>query len=352
MWFQQSSSFWTQLPFFDWFLKVAWKTATFQNLPLKRGHFGVPGSSDPQRQSLLVETFHDTESLSCDVFTIWHCLDWQSETSQQLAVNKMLLARNENESLVYFDGVWMVPWRCLSQSWWLLTAWQKLTSALRMPNSRQDKLRPGVSAKHAQTVIPRQKASWSTSYGGRKNHEGKYFTKVPPSIFGGLNAFHIACVHAGKTPIWASQSCQLWESMTWPRVSCTGELQARSSWLRLTILISSSGLTFHVTRSAWARRNFHGCFEMSKYCLAFQRVLCTQGNPTYPRWFSVAWVYFTLPAREDPIWASQSRQVLKSMSQRIFSLLTKLFKRIWIEVVSKWPDLPIMLEISKVWYTL
>ena len=70
----------------------------------------------------------------------------------------MLLARNEIETSVYVDGVWMVPWRCLSQSWWLLTVWQKLTSALRMPNSRQDKLRPGVSAKHAQTVIPRQKA--------------------------------------------------------------------------------------------------------------------------------------------------------------------------------------------------
>ena len=35
MWFQKSSSFWTQLPFFDWFLKVARKTATFQRLPLK-----------------------------------------------------------------------------------------------------------------------------------------------------------------------------------------------------------------------------------------------------------------------------------------------------------------------------
>ena len=95
-----------------------------------------------------------------------------------VAVNKMLLARNEIETSVYFDGVWMVPWRCLSQSWWLLTVWQKLTSALRMPNSRQDKLRPGVSAKHAQTVIPRQKASWSTSYGGEKNQHGHNMTCV------------------------------------------------------------------------------------------------------------------------------------------------------------------------------
>ena len=46
-------------------------------------------------------------------------------------------------------------------------------------------------------------------YGGKKNHQGKYFTKVPLSVFGGLNAFHIACVHAGKNPIWASQSRQL-----------------------------------------------------------------------------------------------------------------------------------------------
>ena len=183
----------------------------------------------------------------------------------------MLLARNEIETWVYFDGVWMVPWRCLSQSWWLLTVWQKLTSALRMPNSRQDKLRPGVSAKHAQTVIPRQKASWSTSYGGKKNHQGKYFTKVPLSVFGGLNAFHIACVHAGKNPIWASQSRQLWK-----KKADHTHLQQWLDVSRNQICLS----TAQFSRVLWNVQVL-SCISSPKYCV----LEGIQHTPVDFRWF-------------------------------------------------------------------
>ena len=107
---------------------------------------------------------------------------------------------------------------------------------------------------------------------------------------------------------------------------------------KLTILISSSGLTFHATRSAWARRNFQGCSEMSKYCLAFQ-VLSTvySRESNIPLLIFGGLSAFHIACAREPNLGVTVMSGLKSMGQGIFSLLTQL-KRIW--------NHPLSLEIT------